>query len=237
MKRKMNALAGRYLGALRKHLKQRSGASLESARGLGCQAAAIGLWTRDVARVHERALATLEPSGSKVKLNQRAAVFFTQAVTQMERTHQAAGRTSAGLRRLNQRLGQRGVHLVAANRSLTKGIARQKTAEEALKKTAEHCRTLLEESLAVQKHLQQLTHQVLSEEENKRKKISLDLRDDIAQTLLGIHVRLLTLKKAAGHNGKSLQKKLASTRRLVDRSLRIVERFARELGKRSRQTA
>jgi signal transduction histidine kinase len=94
----------------------------------------------------------------------------------------------------------------------------------------------MEESLALQKHLQRLTRQGFSEQENKRKEISLDLKDEIAQTLLGINVRLLTLKKAAGHNAQSLQKKLASTQRVVDMTVKIVERFAREFGKRSRRT-
>jgi len=36
------------------------------------------------------------------------------------------------------------------------------------------------------------------------KRISLDPQDEIAQTPLGINVQLLTLKKAAGRNARSL---------------------------------
>ena len=68
-------------------------------------------------------------------------------------------------------------------------------------------------------------------DEDKRKKISHDLQDEIAQTLLGINVRLLTLKKEAGLNAEGLQKEIASTRRLVDKSVAGIKRFAREYRK------
>jgi signal transduction histidine kinase len=79
--------------------------------------------------------------------------------------------------------------------------------------------------------LQQLARRILSAEEDKRKKISHELQDEIAQTLLGIHVRLLTVEKAADRGAKSLQKKIAHTKRLVDMSVRTIKRFAREYGK------
>ena len=93
-----------------------------------------------------------------------------------------------------------GRYLAASNRSLKQGIAQRKTVEAALKKSGEHYKALLEESLALQEHLRHLTHQILSAQEEERKKISHDLQDEIAQTLLGINVRLLTLKKAAKGN-------------------------------------
>jgi signal transduction histidine kinase len=89
----------------------------------------------------------------------------------------------------------------------------------------------LDESLPLQKRLQHLTHRILSAQEDKRKTISHDLQNEIAQTLLGINVRLLTVKKAAGLNDKSLQKEIASTQRLVDKSVKTIERFALEYGK------
>jgi signal transduction histidine kinase len=87
----------------------------------------------------------------------------------------------------------------------------------------------LEESRRLQAHLQHLTHQILSAQEDKRKKISHDLQDEIAQTLLGINVRLLTLKKEAALNTEGFKKEIASTQRLVDKSVRSIKRFAREV--------
>ncbi|HUI06997.1 MAG TPA: sensor histidine kinase [Verrucomicrobiae bacterium] len=53
--------------------------------------------------------------------------------------------------------------------------------------------------------------------------------DEIAQTPTGINLRLATLKTEATVNTKDLQKKIASTQRMVERSADIVHRFAREL--------
>jgi signal transduction histidine kinase len=231
MKRKLTRLSQSYESALRKHLKQGPQASLQPARGLGRQAVAIGLETLDLARIHERALATLEASSSKDGLIRRADVFFTETLSPIEETHRAALKASTRLNRLNKLLGRRTADLAATHRVLKQGIARRKTVEAALRKSGDHHRTLLKESSALQKHLQRLTHQILSAQEDKRKKLSQELQDEIAQTLLGINVRLLTVKKAAGSNAESLQKEIVSTQRLVDKSVKSIERFARECGK------
>jgi signal transduction histidine kinase len=88
----------------------------------------------------------------------------------------------------------------------------------------------LKESRRLQKHLQRLTRQILSAQEDKRKKISCDLHDEIAQTLLGINVRLLTLKKEATVNAHGLKKEIVSMQRLVKQSVRAINRFAHEFG-------
>jgi signal transduction histidine kinase len=216
---------------LRKHLKRDPRASLQAARGLGRQAVAIGLETLDVARIHEGALATLEAASSKNGIIEQAETFFTEAITPIEKTHRAALKANAHLSELNKTLGRRTMDLAATNRSLKQGIARRKTVEKALQRSEEHSKKLLQESHHLQKHLQQLTHRILSAQEDKRKKISHDLQDEIAQTLLGINVRLLTLKKEAGLNVLGLQKQIANTQRLVDKSVESIKRFAREFGK------
>jgi signal transduction histidine kinase len=230
MKSKLSVLSGRYLAALREHLKQSPRASLEPARGLGRQAVASDLETLDVARIHQRALAALEASGSKDGLLERADVFFTETIGPIEQRHRAALEDSARLKRLNQTLGQRTVDLAASKRLLKQGIARRKTAEVALKKSAAHHKTRLAESLALQEHLQHLVHQILAAQEDKRMQISHELQDEIAQTLCGINVRLLTVTKAAGRNDEGLKKEIVSTQRLVDKSVNSIKRFARELG-------
>jgi signal transduction histidine kinase len=55
------------------------------------------------------------------------------------------------------------------------------------------------------------------------------LHDEIAQTLTGINVHLAALNKEAAVNTKGLTKKIARTQRLVEKSVDIVYRFAREL--------
>ena len=228
MKRNLTALSRRYVTALRKHLKQGPRAGLQPAHDLGCQAAALNLETLDVARIHDGALAALEISSSRDGLIKRAEIFFNETITPIEETHRAALKVNDRLNRLNQTLGRRTVDLAASNRSLKQGIIQRKTAEQALKRSGEHSRKLLKESRRLQKHLQRLTHQLLAAQEDKRKKISRDLHDEIAQTLLGINVRLLTLKKEAAINASGLKKEIASTQRLVDKSVKSIKRFARE---------
>jgi len=231
MKRQLSALSARYLVALRKHLKQSPRASLEPARGLGRQAVAIGLETLDVASIHERALATLKAAASRDGLIKRADIFFTETISPIEEMHRSALRANARLHRLNKMLGRRTLGLAASNRSLKRGIARRKTVEEALKKSGAHSQKLWAESCRLQKHLRQLTYQILMAQEDGRKKISRDLQDEIAQTLLGINVRLLTLKMEAAVNVQGFKKEIANTQRLVDKSIKIIKRFAGEFGK------
>ena len=122
-----------------------------------------------------------------------------------------------------------GRYLAASNRSLKQGIAQRKSMEAALKESGKHYKALLEESLALQEHLRHLTHQILSAQEAERQKISRELRDEVAQTLLAINVRLLTLKKAAKGNRATLQKEIANTQRLVQASVQSINQFAHEL--------
>ena len=88
---------------------------------------------------------------------------------------------------------------------------------------------VLKESLQLQKQLRQLTHGVLAAQEDERKKLSHELQDEIAQTLLGLNVRLLSLKQAARSKAKGLKNEIASTQRLVVKSATLVRSLAREL--------
>ena len=232
MKQKLTGLSQRYVAALRKHLRRgpRAIPPCGTALALGRRAAALDLETLDVVRIHEGALAALEASSSRDGVIKRAEIFFAEAITPIEETHHAALKANVRLSRLRRTLGRRTANLAASNRSLKQGIAQRKTVEQALKKSGEHSRKLLKESRRLQKHLQRLTHQILSAQEDKRKKISRDLHDEIAQTLLGINVRLLTLQREAAINAGGLKKEIASTQRLVDKSVKSINRFAREFG-------
>src|SRR5208282_377386 len=131
------------------------------------------------------------------------------------------------LNRLNEMLGRRTAELAATNRQLQRGILRRKSVETALKKSGEHYTKLLKDSLQLQEGLRQLTHQVLMAQEDERKKISRELQDEITQSLLGINVRLLSLKQEARTNTKGLKNEIANTQRLVVKSAKSVRRFAR----------
>jgi signal transduction histidine kinase len=101
--------------------------------------------------------------------------------------------------------------------------------EEALAKSGKCHAKCLEESLELQKCLRQLTHRMLAAQEDERAKLSHELQDEIAQTLLGINVRLLSLKQENRSSTSGLKDEIASAQRLVAKSAKSVRRFAREL--------
>jgi signal transduction histidine kinase len=115
------------------------------------------------------------------------------------------------------------------NHQLQRAIIRRKAVAEPGANHAKPPGKGLKASLQLQKRLRQLTHRVLVAQEDERLKLSHELRDEIAQTLLGLNVRLLLLKQAARNKGKGLKSEIASTQRLVVRSATLVRRLAREL--------
>jgi signal transduction histidine kinase len=230
MKQKLIRLSRRYAAALGKHLKQGARANIQPALRLGRRAVALELETLELARIHERALATLKLSTNKNGLIKRAEIFFTEAITPIVETHRAARQTKVHLSRVMATLGRRTEELAASNRQLQRGVVRRKVMEDELAKRGRHHQNCLEESLELQKRLRQLTHQVIAAQEDERKKISHELQDEIAQTLLGINVRLLSLKQEARSSSTGLKNEIASTQRLVAKSARSVRRVGRKIG-------
>ncbi len=88
---------------------------------------------------------------------------------------------------------------------------------------------MLNESERLHEQLRQLSRQVLSAQEAERKAISRELHDMVAQTLTAINVRLAALQHTASHDTDDLEQNIARTQRLVEESVDIVHRFAREL--------
>jgi signal transduction histidine kinase len=230
MKRKYSL---RYQAALRRFLKHGRPADLEPARGLGSQALAAGLQTLDLAKLHEQTLVREVlpgcPAGRRATLIRQAGIFFTEAITPIETTHRGSREAAVHLNEIVEMLSQRTVELATSNVELQEEIIQRKAAEEALKKSENHYSQLLEQSDNMQQQLRRLSRQILSAQEEERKEISRELHDVIAQTLTGINVRLAALKKEAAHNTQGLDRNIARTQRLVEKSVDIVHQFAREL--------
>src|SRR6185437_14966543 len=159
----------------------------------------------------------------------RAGAFFAEAITPIETTHRIAKETNLQMARLNRALHERSAALTASNCKLKREIAQRKLTEGSLKESERHYGQLLEQSRRMQEQLRLLSRQLLSAQEEERKKISRELHDVIAQTLTTINVRLAALKKEAALNTKGLERSIARTQQLVEHSVNIVHRFAREL--------
>ena len=108
-------------------------------------------------------------------------------------------------------------------------IVRRQAVEEALKQSEQHQSRLLEQSRHMQEQLRHLSRQILQAQEEERKRISRELHDDIAQTLVGINVHLASLARRPRPTPRGLSRSIARTQRLVEKSVDIVHRFAREL--------
>ena len=119
--------------------------------------------------------------------------------------------------------------LADTNRGLKQEIARRQTVEQALQKSEQHQSRLLKQSRHMQEQLRHLSHQILNAQEEERKRVSRELHDEIAQTLVGINIHLAALTREAGGDPRGFQQKIARTQRLVEKSVDIVHRFAREL--------
>lgn len=229
MNRKQLTLSRVYRPALRTYLKQAPAASLQTARGVGQQAVALGLGTLDLAKIHEAALLVLiapkEPGAPVLPVDawiRLSNAFFIEAITPIEEAHRGACEA-------NIQLAQRTTELAASNDELKREISRREAIEASLRTSETTTSRLLEESLRLQKELRQLSRELLKAQEEERKRISRELHDVIAQTLAGINIRLATLRSKNRLNAQELNREIAQTQRLVEQSVDAVHRFARDL--------
>lgn len=204
---------------------------MHPAESLGREALAVGLDSLDLAMIHEEALITLLPPGLSSRNShatiRRGTSFLVATLTPIENAHRTALKKSGRLNRRIVTLRQQLAELAATHRQLKRHS--REAAREALKKSDQHYGQLLERSRHMQEHSRRLSHEILSGQEEERKKISRELHDAIGQTLTAINVKLATLGKKATVNSSGLEKEIASTQRLVERSMDTVHRFAREL--------
>lgn len=215
-----------YAAALLRALAGRASLAARAAQELGVQAAKLGAGVRELERIHARAVGGLALAGRRAE---RAAGFLAAVLRRRTGQRAAARSKTVRLVRLNLVLRRRTRELAATRRQLQRGVARRKVVEQAFRASNQEHARLLKEALRRQESLRQLTRRVLSAQEEERKSVTHELQDEVAQTLLGINVRLLALRQEAGHKTAALRAGLASTQRLVATSTRQVRRTSRKL--------
>lgn len=120
--------------------------------------------------------------------------------------------------------------LTAANKQANQEIARRRLVEAFLRESEQSQTRLLTESRALHGELRHLTRQIITAQEEERKRISRELHDDVLQTLVGINVAMAALAEPGASVAPSvLRPKIARTQRMVRESLLAVRRFARNL--------
>lgn len=220
-------LERRYRTQLSTHLRAGATRDRTDAGRLGRDARALGIATLTLARIHDRAVAAITarkrgaPALTKAA-TARAESFFALAASTGAPARAAAdgspasnGRSLDGARSLRAELRQE--------------VARRKSVQTALDESERNHAILAKQSRRMEERLRHLSRRLLNAQEEERIRISRDLHDAIGQTLVGINVGLATLQHEAMTDSKELVEGIAMTQALVERSLRSVHEFARDL--------
>lgn len=92
---------------------------------------------------------------------------------------------------------------------------------------------ILHESRQLQQHLLDLTRRLLTVGESEHRRIGGGLQDQILQTLVGIHIRLLALDRQVSLSGDDLNKHIANVRRALRESCNTLRRTTRTVAGRN----
>ena len=111
---------------------------------------------------------------------------------------------------------------------VVRDIRQRKQAEMALRESRDNYIKLFEEARAMEENLRQLSNKVLTAQEEERKHISRELHDEIGQALTAANVSVALLRQHASRDPE-FSKKVEGAQKLLEQSMDMVHRFAREL--------
>ena len=197
-----------------------------------------GVLGRKLREVRDMEILVERPDGSRITIvanivaltNRRGeitgAINCFYDITERKRAANALGKAQARLasyaHQLGRMVGTRTAQLTAANRRLTGAVETNRQGKEQYQR-------LFAESQAMQTKLRQLTHQIITAQEDERKEISRELHDEVVQTLVGINVELSALGRATATGEAPSGGKIAHIRQLVEDAITAVHGFARKL--------
>lgn len=221
-----------YLAALRGYLEGGPEESMDAARQFAAAAVASGLDTRDLTRIHEQALAALRLDHRRVRPQDPvpgAQQFFIEVAVALEENHRLAGDPGGDLQQIAKTLERRTLDLAFFRDLLRKQIAARRRAGVNLRTSQRKSRSALKDSLKSQTRLQGALHKILTTSEAERREMSCKLNDEVAQNLLAINLRILSLKKNIAATHKELTLEIHTTQQLVAESATLIGRLAHEI--------
>jgi signal transduction histidine kinase len=231
MKNPLSNFSRLYESVIRTYLTEGFHLVGESVEKISKQANFLDLKLQDIAAIHEQLLVVdLLPESttrSRTSIVRHGGTFFAAVVTAVKKGN--TGRYSANLEKTIALLSVRNVEIALAKQKLDLDILRREKVEMDLRQSEKDCLKALKESEVLRMQLKELSRQVMVIQEEERKKISRELHDVIAQALLGINVRLATLKIEAGAKAKGLNRNITETQKVITKSANLIYQFAREL--------
>jgi signal transduction histidine kinase len=220
-----------YQGALQDYLAHPDETRLQQAYELGRAAMNAGLGVFDLIRLHHQALSEgvfPDDPQAAVRLTPAIEGFLIEALSPFELAQRGIRRARERLEALNVELAVQNETLAQNNAELAREIALREQSEAALREGKDRYFRLFREAQAMEENLHDLSVQVLSAQEDDRRRISRELHAEIVQALAAVNVTIALLKKQAGPN-PALQHNVAKAEQLVAHSMETVHDFAREL--------
>jgi signal transduction histidine kinase len=229
MTKTISILPFTYREALCEHLVGPSKATLHKGFAIGKAALDGGLEIYDVISLHHQALAEgVMPDGTTM-IQARCALaleaFLLEALAPFRRISNGPG----GARERRATIRSEHIDALALrNERLEEEIAELQRAETAMREGKDHYFHLYQNARAMEAKLRELSAQVLSAQEDERKRISRELYDEIGQALVAVKVTIAMLKIRAASD-PAFQGHVAEAERLLERTMETVHSFAREL--------
>jgi signal transduction histidine kinase len=118
--------------------------------------------------------------------------------------------------------------LARRNDRLEEEVAELQRSEAAMRESKDHYFQLYQNARTMEANLRELSAQVLSAQEDERKRISRDLYDEVGQALVAVKVTIAMLKIRAASDPE-FQRNVADAERLLGQAMETVHSFAREL--------
>jgi signal transduction histidine kinase len=220
-----------YHSALRDYLAQPTEATLQQAYELGRAAMSAGLGVFDVIRLHHQALndgvVSRDPA-AVVRYAPMLETFLLESLSPFEAAHRGFRRAWERLEQLNTGLAGHNEALALSNAQLEEEISMRQRTEAQLRESKDHYFQLFQKAHAMEESLRELSAQILTVQEEERKRISRELHDEVGQALTAVNVAIAMLKRHATSD-LSLRQKIIEAEELLASSMDTVHAFAREL--------